>query len=127
MQHGKVIAYASRQLKVHEKNYPTHDLELGVVVFALKIWIHYLSGIHVDVFTDNKSLQYAFSQKELNLRQTRWLELLKDYDMCVLYHPIKANVVADALSSVSMDNVSHVEEEKRELARDVHRLARLGV
>ncbi|WMV13622.1 hypothetical protein MTR67_007007 [Solanum verrucosum] len=74
----KVISYASRQLKVHEKNYPTHDLELAAVVFALKIWIHYLYGVHVDVFTDHKSLQYVFSQKDLNLRQRRWLELLKD-------------------------------------------------
>ena len=73
MQHGKFIAYASRQLKVHEKNYPTHDLELAVVVFALKIWRHYLYGVHVDVFTDHKSLQYVFTQKDLNLRQRRWL------------------------------------------------------
>ncbi|WMV46412.1 hypothetical protein MTR67_039797 [Solanum verrucosum] len=78
MQHGKVIAYASRQLKVHDKNYPTHDLELAAVVFALMIWRHYLYGVHVDVFTDHKSLQYVFTQKELNLRQRRWLELLKD-------------------------------------------------
>ncbi|WMV58989.1 hypothetical protein MTR67_052374, partial [Solanum verrucosum] len=87
MQNGKVIAYASRQLKVHEKNYPTHDLELAAVVFALKIWRHYLYGVHVDVFTDHKSLQYVFTQKDLNLRQRRWLEFLKDYDMSVHYHP----------------------------------------
>ncbi|WMV25700.1 hypothetical protein MTR67_019085 [Solanum verrucosum] len=86
MQNGKVIAYASRQLKVHEKNYPTHDLELAAVVFALKIWRHYLYGVHVDVFTDHKSLQYVFTQKDLNLRQRRWLEFLKDYDMSVHYH-----------------------------------------
>ncbi|WMV58185.1 hypothetical protein MTR67_051570 [Solanum verrucosum] len=98
MQNGKVIAYASRQLKVHEKNYPTHDLELAVVVFALKIWRHYLYGVHVDIFTDHKSLQYVFTQKELNLRLRRWLKLLKDYDMSIRYHPGKANVVADALS-----------------------------
>ena len=94
MQHGKVIAYASRQLKTHEKNYPTHDLELAAVVFALKIWRHYLYGVHVDVFTDHKSLQYVFTHKDLNLRQRRWLELLKEYDMSVMYHPGKANVVA---------------------------------
>ena len=98
MQHRKVIAYDSRQLKVHEINYPTHDLELATVVFASKIWRHYLYGAHVDVFTDHKSLQYLFTQKELNLRQIRWLELLKDYDMSVLYHLDKANVVVDALS-----------------------------
>ncbi|WMV42529.1 hypothetical protein MTR67_035914 [Solanum verrucosum] len=102
MQRGKVIAYASRQLKVHEKNYPTHDLKLAAVVFALKIWRHYLYGVHVDVFTDHKSLQYVFTQKELNLRQRMWLEFLKDYDMSVHYHPSKANVVADALSRLSM-------------------------
>ncbi|WMV49694.1 hypothetical protein MTR67_043079, partial [Solanum verrucosum] len=96
MQNGKVIAYASRQLKVHYKNYPTHDLELAAVVFALKIWRHYLYGVHVDVFTDHKSLQYVFTQKDLNLRQRRWLEFFKDYDMSVHYHPGKANMVADA-------------------------------
>ena len=83
MQHGKVIAYASRQLKTHEKNYLTHDLELAAIVFALNIWRHYLYGVHVDVFTDHKSLKYVFTQKDLNLRQRRWLELLKDYDMSV--------------------------------------------
>ena len=112
---------------VHKKNYPTHDLELAAVVFALKIWRHYLYGVHVDVFTDHKSLQYVFTQKELNLRQRRWLEFLKDYDMSVHYHPGKANVVADALSRLSMGSVAHVEEERKELAKDVHRLARLGV
>ncbi|WMV29334.1 hypothetical protein MTR67_022719 [Solanum verrucosum] len=89
MQNGKVIAYASRQLKVHEKNYLTHDLELAAVVFALKIWRHYLYSVHVDVYTNHKSLQYVFRQKELNLRQKRWLELLKDYDMSIHYHPGK--------------------------------------
>ena len=84
-------------------------------------------GVHVDVFTDNKTLQYLFTQKDLNLRQRRWLELLKDYDMSVLYHPGKANVVADALSKLSMGSVSHVEDGKKELVRDVHRLAHLGV
>ncbi|WMV59183.1 hypothetical protein MTR67_052568 [Solanum verrucosum] len=95
MQQGKVIAYASRQLKVHEKNYPTHDLELTAVVFALKICRHYLYSIHVDVFTYHKSL--------------------------------KANVVADALIRLSMGSVAHVAKEKKELAKDVHRLARLGL
>jgi hypothetical protein len=80
MQDGKVVAYASRQLKVHEKNYPTHDLELAAVVFALKIWRHYLYGEKCTIFTDHKSLKYLLTQKELNLRQRRWVELLKDYD-----------------------------------------------
>ncbi|GJT27968.1 putative reverse transcriptase domain-containing protein [Tanacetum coccineum] len=98
MQREKVIAYASRQLKVHEKNYTTHDLELGSVVFALKIWRHYLYGTRCTVFTDHKSLQHILDQKELNMRQRRWLELLSDYDCDIRYHPGKANVVADALS-----------------------------
>lgn len=98
MQKEKVIAYASRQLKVHEKNYTTHDLELGAVVFALKIWRHYLYGTKCTVYTDHKSLQHILDQKELNMRQRRWLELLSDYDCEIQYHPGKANVVADALS-----------------------------
>ncbi|GJR79798.1 putative reverse transcriptase domain-containing protein [Tanacetum coccineum] len=98
MQRDKVIAYASRQLKIHEKNYTTHDLELGSVVFALKIWRHYLYGTKCTVFTDHKSLQHILDQKEFNMRQRRWLELLSDYDCDIHYHPGKANVVADALS-----------------------------
>ncbi|GJS89928.1 putative reverse transcriptase domain-containing protein [Tanacetum coccineum] len=98
MQREKVIAYASRQLKPHEENYTTHDLELGAVVFALKIWRHYLYGTKCIVFTDHKSLQHVLNQKELNMRQRRWLELLADYDCEIRYHPGKANVIADALS-----------------------------
>ncbi|GJR14447.1 putative reverse transcriptase domain-containing protein [Tanacetum coccineum] len=98
MQNEKVIAYASRQLKIHEKNYTSHDLELGAVVFALKIWRHYVYGTKYAAFTDHKSLQRILDQKELNMRQRRWLELLSDYDCEIRYHPGKANVVADALS-----------------------------
>ncbi|GJY69394.1 putative reverse transcriptase domain-containing protein [Tanacetum coccineum] len=98
MQREKVIAYASRQLKPHEENYTTHDLELGAVVFALKIWRHYLYGTKCTVFTDHKSLQHILRQKELNMRQRRWLELLADYDCEICYHIGNANVVADALS-----------------------------
>ncbi|GJS68823.1 putative reverse transcriptase domain-containing protein [Tanacetum coccineum] len=98
MQREKVIAYASRQLKPHEENYTTHDLELGAVVFALKIWRHYLYGTKCTVFTDHKSLQHILHPKELNMRQRRWLGLLADYDCKIRYHPGKANVVADALS-----------------------------
>ncbi|GJR84601.1 putative reverse transcriptase domain-containing protein, partial [Tanacetum coccineum] len=101
MQKEKVIAYASRQLKIHEKNYTTHDLELGAVVFALKMWRHYLYGTKCVVYTDHKSLQHILDQKELNMRQRRWLELLSDYDCELRYHPGKANVVADALSRKS--------------------------
>ncbi|KAI3814153.1 hypothetical protein L1987_18900 [Smallanthus sonchifolius] len=98
MQRGKVISYASRQLKIHEKNYTTHDLELGAVVFALKILRHYLYGTKYVVFTDHKSHQHIFNEKELNMSQRRWVELLNDYDCEIRYHPGKANVVADALS-----------------------------
>ncbi|KAJ9552857.1 hypothetical protein OSB04_016902 [Centaurea solstitialis] len=98
MQDRRVIAYASRKLKDHELNYPTHDMELAAVVFALKIWRHYLYGVKCQIYTDHKSLQYLLSQKELNMRQRRWIELLSDYDCEILYHPGKGNVVADALS-----------------------------
>ncbi|KAI5338648.1 hypothetical protein L3X38_017919 [Prunus dulcis] len=103
MQHGRVIAYASRQLKKHELNYLVHDLELAAVVFALKIWRHYLYGATCQIFTDHKSLKYLFTQKELNLRPRRWLELIKDYDCTIEHHPGRANVVADALSRKSSD------------------------
>ena len=98
MQQGKVVAYASRQLKSHEQNYPTDYLELTAVVFVLKIWRHYLYGEKIQIFTDHKSLKYFFTQNELNMRQRRWLELVKDYDCKILYHPGKVNVVADALN-----------------------------
>nr|GEY38649.1 putative reverse transcriptase domain-containing protein [Tanacetum cinerariifolium] len=98
MQREKVISYASRQLKIHEKKYTTHDLELGAVVFALKIWRHYLYGTKCTVFTNHKSVQHILYQKELNMRQRRWLELRSDYNCDIHYHPGKANVVADALS-----------------------------
>ncbi|ONK61029.1 uncharacterized protein A4U43_C08F25350 [Asparagus officinalis] len=100
-QDGHVVAYASRQLKKHEQNYPTHDLELAAVIFALKLWRHYLLGEQVNVFTDHKSLKYIFTQKELNIRQPRWLELMADYDIDLQYHLGKVNVVPDALSRLS--------------------------
>ncbi|KAH0633358.1 hypothetical protein KY284_036144 [Solanum tuberosum] len=114
-----------KTLKIHERNCPTHDLELAVVVFALKIWHHYLYGVHVDMFTDHKSCQYVFGQKDL--RHRGWLELLKDYNMSVLYHPGKADSVTNALSWLSVASTSYVEKYMKELAKNVHRLARLGV
>ncbi|GAU51023.1 hypothetical protein TSUD_411670 [Trifolium subterraneum] len=121
MQKGKVVAYASRQLKIHERNYPTHDLELAAVVFALKVWRHYLYGSRFEVFSDHKSLKYLFDQKELNMRQRRWLEFLKDYDFELSYHPGKANVVADALSrkSLHMSSLMAKELELIEEFRDL--------
>jgi hypothetical protein len=98
MQDGKVVSYASCQLRKHEENYPTHDLELAAVVHALKIWRHYLIGHRCEIYSGYKSLKYIFTQNDLNLRQHRWLELIKDYDLGINYHPGKANVVADALS-----------------------------
>jgi hypothetical protein len=104
MQYNRVIAYASRALRPHEQNYPTHDLELADVVHALKMWRQYLMGTYFNIFTDHKSLKYIFTQANLNMRQRRWLELIKDYDLEVHYHPGKANVVADALSRKSQCN-----------------------
>ncbi|CAN4115952.1 unnamed protein product [Withania somnifera] len=125
MQTGRVIAYASRQLKVHEQNYPTHDLELATVVFALKIRRHYLYGVKCEIFTDHRSLRYIMSQKELNARQRRWIEIPKDYDISILYHPGKANVVADALSrkSVGMGSLAALSISERPLAIEVRWLA----
>jgi hypothetical protein len=98
MQEGQVIAYASRQLRKHEVNYPTHDFELAAVVHALKIWRHYLLGNVCNIYTEHKSLKYIFTQSELNMRQHRWLEIIKDYNLQVHYHHGKANVIANALS-----------------------------
>ncbi|GKE17104.1 putative reverse transcriptase domain-containing protein, partial [Tanacetum coccineum] len=111
---NKVIAYASCQLKIYEKNYMTHDLELGAVVFALKIWRHCLYGTKCTMFTDHKSLQHILNQKELNMRQRHWLELLSDYDCEIRYHPGKANVVVDALSRKERDQPLRTEEQKPE-------------
>ncbi|WVZ53169.1 hypothetical protein U9M48_004150 [Paspalum notatum var. saurae] len=118
MQDNKVIAYASRQLRTHERNYPTHDLELAVVVHALKTWRHYLIGNRCELYTDHKSLKYVFTQPDLNLRQRRWLELTKDYDFDIHYHPGKANVVADALSrkAYSKELIPTNEQLKQEIA-----------
>ena len=122
MQGGKVVVYASRQLKPHEVNYPTHDLELAAVVFALKIWRHYLYGQRCEIYTDHKSLKYLFTQKELNIRQRRLLELIKDYDLNINYHPGKVNVVADALSRKSYGEVASMLTEQKDLIIDFEKL-----
>jgi hypothetical protein len=122
MQNRKVIAYASRQLKVHERNYPTHDLEFAAVVFTLKIWRHYLYREHCEIYADHKSLKYLFTQKELNMHQRRWLELLNDYDCSINYHPGKANVVADARSrKTTVGRVAAMFITQKELLLDIDR------
>jgi len=125
MHDGKVITYASRQLKVHEKNYHVHDLELAAIVHALNIWRHYLYGIHCESYTDHRSLQHLFKQKDLNLRQRRWLELLKDYDITILFHLEKANMVVDALSrrAESLGSLAYLPALERPMAMDIQALA----
>ena len=122
MQYQRVIAYASRALRRHEENYATHDLELAAVVHALKIWRHYLLGNPVHIYSDHKSLKYIFTQNELNLRQRRWLELIKDYDLEIHYHPGKANVVADALSRKASCNCILVTPMHATLCQEMEKL-----
>ena len=110
-------------MKIHEKNYPTHDLELAAVVHALKTWRHYLYGKKCDIYMDHKRLKYIFTQPELNMRQRRWLELIKDYELEIHYHPGKANVVADALSRKSQVNMLAAHPTSFELAKEFDRLS----
>ncbi|CAH9076112.1 unnamed protein product [Cuscuta epithymum] len=119
MQNDRVIAFASRQLKDYEQNYPTHDLELAAVIHALKIWRHYLYGVQCKIYTDHQSLKYIFTQKELNMRQRRWLELVKDYDCEILYHPGKANRVADALSRKTHASIALMKTIHPELRKEI--------
>jgi hypothetical protein len=122
MQDGHVVAYALRQLRKYEVHYPTHDLELAAVVHALKIWRHYLMGKRCELYTDHKSLKYIFTQPNLNLRQRRWFELIKDYDLGINYHPVKANVVADALSQTSHVSQLVVDSMSFELCEEFEKL-----
>jgi hypothetical protein len=123
MQEGRVLAYSSQELKIHEKNYPTHDLELAPMVHALKTWRHYLYGQKCDIYTDHKSLKYIFTQSELNMRQRRWLELIKDYELEIHYHPGKANMAADALSRKIQVNMLAAHPMPYELAKEFDRLS----
>jgi ribonuclease HI len=119
MQGGQVVSYASQQLRKHEENYPTHDLELAAVVDALKIWRHYLIGHRCEIYSDHKSLKYIFTQNDMNLRQRRWLELIKDYYLGINYHPGKTNVVADALSRKKYCNAIFAKTIRPELCREI--------
>jgi hypothetical protein len=119
MQEGQVVCYASRQQRKHEENYPTHDLELAAVVHTLMIWRHYFIGHRCEIYSDHKSLKYIFTQNDLNLRQRRWLELIKDYDLGINYHPGKANVVADALSRKKYCNATFARRMPSELQREI--------
>ena len=122
MQQGNGVAYSSRQLRPHEVNYPTHDLELAAVVHALKTWRHYLIGNRCEIYSDNKSLKYIFTQPDLNLRQRRWLDLIKDYNLNINYHPGKANVVADALSRKVYVNNVMIQKEAPELYEEIRNM-----
>jgi hypothetical protein len=119
MNKRKVIAYGSRQLRPHELNYPTHDLELAAVVHALKSWKHFLYGSKCKLFTDHKSLKYFFTQKDLNMRQWRWLELIKEYDLTINYTPGMDNVVANALSQKATCNMLEACKMPKELQKEV--------
>ena len=108
MQSGRVVAYGSCQLKNHDQNYPTHDMELAAIVFTLKIWCHYLYGVQFEVYSDHKSLKYIFKQRDLNMRQRRWMEFLEDYESNLHYHPGKANVVAETLGRKSQGALASI-------------------
>jgi hypothetical protein len=115
MQDGQVVLYASPQLRKHEENYTTHDLELAAVVHVLKIWRHYLISHRCEIYCDHKSLKYIFTQANTNLRQCKWLELIKDYDVGINYHPVKANVVVDALRCRKYCNVTFAQKMRPKL------------
>src|SRR4051812_37723282 len=122
MQERKVIAYGSRQLRTHEDKYPTHDLELAAIIYALKLWRHYLVGNRCEVYTDHQSLKYLFTQPDLNLRQQRWLETISDFNMDTSYTPGKANVMADALSRKAYCSELEVQVHQPRLYEELRKL-----
>ena len=119
MQSGRIVAYGSHQLKNHEQNYPTHNMELVAVVFALKIWRHYLYGEEFEVYSNHKSLKYIFTQRDLNMRQRRWMEFLEDYDITLHYHSGKANVVANALIQKSRGALASIDSREWRMVETV--------
>ena len=119
MQSERVVAYGSRQLNNHEQNYPTYDLKLPTIVFTLNIWRHYLYGEQFEVFSYHKILKYIFTQRDLNIRQHRWMEYLEDYDFTLHYHPSKANVVAYALSRKSQGVLASVVSQEWQMCETV--------
>ena len=122
IQSGRVVAYGSQQLKNHERNYPTHDMELAAIVFALKIWRHYLYGERFEVFSNHKSLKYIFTRRDLNIRQRRLMEYLEDYDFTLHYHPGKANMVVDALSRKSWGVLASVASREWQMLKIVRQI-----
>ena len=122
MQERKVIAYGSRQLRAHADKYPTHDLELAAVIYALKLWRHYLLGNRCEVYTDHQSLKYLFTQPDLNLRQQRWLETIADFNMDISYTPGMANVMADALSRKAYSSEIEVQVHQPLLYEEIRKL-----
>jgi hypothetical protein len=122
MQDGQVVSYASHQLRKHEENHSTHDLELATVVHALKIWRNYLIGHRCEIYSDHKSLKYIFTQTDLNLTQRRWLELIKDYDVRINYHLGKANVLTDALNCKKYRNTTFAGRMRPELRQEIRYL-----
>ena len=119
MQFGRVAAYGSRQLKNHEQNYPTHDMELAAVVFSLNIWRHYFYDEQFEVYSNHKSMKYIFTQRDLNMRQRRWMDFLEDYDFTLHYHPGKENVVADALSRKSRGALASIASREWQMLKTV--------
>ena len=115
------MAYGSRQLKINEQNYPTHDIKLAAIVFALNIWRHYPYGEQFEVFSDHKSLKYIFTRRDLNMSQRRWMEYLEDYDFTLYYHPGKVNVVADALSWKSRGVLASIASQEWQMLKIVGR------
>jgi hypothetical protein len=122
MQDGHVLSHTSRQLRKHEEKYLTHDLELAAIVHALKIWRHHIICKRCEVYSDHKCLKCIFTQPDLNFRQRRWMELIKDYDLGINYHLGKASIIADALSRRSHVNMLATRELLPDFCKEFEKL-----